>query len=104
MATIGGQPGNQNAKKAKRWADALNRALARYESGEIRAGEALDKIAEKVVGQALAGDKDSWQEVANRLDGKVPQAIIGGDDDDPPLRIAKVERSIVRANPEPTDS
>lgn len=85
--------GNQNAKKAKRWQDALNKALARYESddGKIKAGEALDKIAETVVLQALLGNKDAWQEIGNRLDGKVAQAIIGGDDDDPPLRIARIE-------------
>lgn len=96
MAVIGGQPGNQNAKKAKRWQDALNKALIRFESDDlkVKAGEALDKIAEKVVTQAIAGDKDSWQEIANRLDGKVPQAIIGGDDDDPAV---KVEQIIIRA-------
>jgi hypothetical protein len=96
MATIGAQPGNQNAKKAKRWQDALNKALARFESAELKvaAGQALDKIAEGVVAQALAGDKDSWQEIANRLDGKVPQALIGGGDDDPAI---KVEEIVIRA-------
>lgn len=85
--------GNQNAKKAKRWQDALNKALARFatEDGKVKAGEALDKIAETVVIQALAGDRDAWQEIGNRLDGKVAQAIIGGDDGDPPVRIARIE-------------
>jgi hypothetical protein len=80
--------GNQNAKKAKRWQDALNKALARYESedGKIKAGEALDKVAETVVLQALAGNKDAWQEIGNRLDGKVPQPVVG-DDDAPPVTI-----------------
>lgn len=81
----GAPVGNQNAKKAKRWQDALNKALARFESpdGSIKAGEALDKIAETVVIQALAGSKDAWQEIGNRLDGKVPQAIIGDSESDP---------------------
>lgn len=83
----GGAPlGNQNAKKAKRWQDALNKALARYASAEVTAGEALDKIAETVVIQALAGSKDAWQEIGNRLDGKVPQPVVG-DDDEPPVTI-----------------
>lgn len=102
MASIGAQPGNQNAKKAKRWQDALNKALTRYESADlkVKAGEALDKIAEKVVTQAIAGDKDSWQEVANRLDGKVPQALIGGDDDDPALKVVqRIERVVISAKP-----
>jgi hypothetical protein len=98
MATIGAQPGNQNAKKAKRWQDALNKALARFESDElkVKAGEALDKVAETVVQQALAGNKDAWQEISQRLDGKVPQALIGGDEDDAPIRIEKIERSLIR--------
>jgi len=84
--------GNQNAAKAKRWQDALNKALARYstEDGKIKAGEALDKVAETVVGKALAGDKDAWQEIGNRLDGKPAQAIIGGNDDDPPISIKEI--------------
>jgi hypothetical protein len=81
--------GNQNAAKAKRWQDALNKALARYATpdGRIKAGEALDKIAELVVEKAIGGDKDSILEIGNRLDGKPAQAIIGGDDDQPPLKI-----------------
>jgi hypothetical protein len=69
--------GNQNAKKAKRWQDALVKALARFESDEhkVKAGEALDKIAERVVGFALLGDKDSIQEIGNRLDGKAAQDV-----------------------------
>lgn len=90
---MGAPLGNQNARKARRWRDALNRALARFatEDGKVKAGEALDKIAETVVQQAIQGNKDAWQEIACRLDGKVAQAIIGGDEDDPPLRIARIE-------------
>lgn len=79
--------GNQNAAKAKRWQDALHKALVRFESEKVKAGEALDKIAETVVLQALEGNRDAWQEIGNRLDGKVPQALIGGDDDQPPIQI-----------------
>jgi hypothetical protein len=88
---MGAPVGNQNAKKAKRWQDALLKALARYESDEqkVKAGEALDKIAERVVSLALLGDKDSWQEIGNRLDGKPAQVIIG-DDDEPPITVRGV--------------
>ncbi len=86
---MGAPVGNQNAKKAKRWQDALVKALARYENPEarIQAGQALDKLAEMVVMQALAGSKDAWLEIGNRLDGKPAQAIVGGDDDDNPIRV-----------------
>lgn len=82
---MGAPAGNQNARKAKRWQDALVKALTRFESEEqkVKAGEALDKIAERVVGFALMGDKDSIQEIGNRLDGKPAQAIVGDDEHDP---------------------
>lgn len=91
--------GNQNAAKGKRWQDALVKALARFETedGKIKAGQALDKVAEMVVLKALAGDKDSIAEIGNRLDGKPAQAIVG--DDDQPLSVLhRIERVIVRAN------
>lgn len=105
MAQIGAQPGNQNAKKAKRWQDALNKALARFESAElkVKAGEALDKVAETVVLQAISGNKDAWLEIGNRLDGKIPQSIIGGDDEDPPVRFQRIVREVVRAHADDKD-
>ena len=70
-------PGNNNAGKGRRWQDALNKALARYEKPEkqISAGQALDKLAEQVVQKALDGHWDAIQEIGNRLDGKPAQAI-----------------------------
>jgi hypothetical protein len=91
----GAPVGNRNAAKAKRWQDALVKALARYENeeGKIQAGQALDKIAELVVMKALLGDKDSIAEIGNRLDGKPAQAIIGDADADP----IQVSEIIIRA-------
>lgn len=73
----GGQPGNQNAAKSKPWQNALRRALAR-KAGEVDLG--LDGIADQVVADAYAGDKDAWKEIAERIDGKVAQSITGPDD------------------------
>ena len=85
----GAPVGNKNAAKAKRWQDALNRALARYANAEakIEAGQALDKIAEQVVSKAIAGDKDSIVEIGNRLDGKPAQAVTVLGDEDAPLHL-----------------
>lgn len=102
MATSGAQPGNQNARKAKLWEQALKRALARAAGSTVDAG--LDKIADKVVAQAMNGDKDAWDEIAVRIDGKPAQAIIGGDEDDPAIQVLnKIERVIVRTKPEHTN-
>ena len=75
MATRGGQLGNSNATKAHAWRGALNRALAQYQSDMVPRGQALNLIAERVVRQALEGDRDSIAEIANRLDGKAVQGI-----------------------------
>lgn len=93
----GAPVGNKNAAKAKRWQDALVKALARYSNAELKieAGQALDKIAEQVVAKAIAGDKDSIAEIGNRLDGKPAQALIGGDDDDPAIKT--VSEILIRA-------
>jgi hypothetical protein len=42
----------------------------------------LQAIARALRGQALAGNVQGIREVADRLDGKVPQAIAGIDDDE----------------------
>lgn len=100
MAEVGAQPGNQNAKKAKRWHDAITRALAKVELGKgVEAG--LDKCAVQLVNAAVAGEQWALKELGDRLDGKPAQAITGGDPDDNPIRIEKVERVIVR--PQNTD-
>jgi ribosomal protein L17 len=64
--------GNRNASKGKDWTSALRRVLAQYENPEakISKGEALSKIAEQCVVQAIAGDAVARAEIANRLDGK----------------------------------
>ncbi len=86
MSNIGGQPGNKNAKKAKIWADAVRRAIARKANGDLSGG--LDRLADKLVDAADAGEQWAVLELGNRLDGKPAQAIIGGDADDPAISIA----------------
>ena len=72
--------GNKNsAKKRLPGKQALKRALTRYaaEEGEdspnYRRG--LDRVANQVVKDAVSGDKDSWQEIANRIEGKPGQTV-----------------------------
>lgn len=86
----GGAPiGNQNAVKGKMFEHALKMTLAKRPS-------ALMNIANKLVDEAEAGEQWAVNMVADRLDGKSKQAIVGGDDDDNPLRfVARIERIIV---------
>lgn len=43
----------------------------------------LRRIAERLLDEAAAGNVQALKEVADRLDGKVPQGIEGGDPDRP---------------------
>lgn len=73
------------------------RALAR-KCGTVDQG--LDAAADKLAALAIDdGDKWALEEIGDRLDGKPAQAIIGGDEDDPPIKYQKVERVLVRAKP-----
>jgi hypothetical protein len=101
MAGRGAPVGNQNAKKNRRWASALVRAVGRLptDDGTVSCiDKGLDKLADKVVRAALAGDQWAIGEIANRMDGKPAQSLtVSGDEDGGPVRIERVERVIVNA-------
>lgn len=69
----GGAPkGNKNGAKAKRWEEALRRALSRL-GGSVDLG--LDPIADTVVKAAGEGDLEAIREIACRLDGKPTEHV-----------------------------
>ena len=85
----GAPAGNQNAAKGKMFEAALKMTLAKRPA-------ALLNIADNLVTQAEAGEQWAVQMVADRLDGRAKQQIVGGDEDDNPLRfIARIERIVV---------
>lgn len=90
--------GNQNGRKANRMlTDALKRELTQNP-------EDVKAIARKLIDSAKAGESWAQTLIHERVDGKVPQALIGGDEDDPAIRmISKIQREIVRANAPDTD-
>lgn len=75
---------NQNAAKGKAFRHALKRALARKSGSTMSA--ALEEIAARLADAAYQGEQWAIKEIADRLDGKPAQAIIGGDEDDPAIR------------------
>lgn len=91
MAALGAQPGNQNAKKAKRWSDAIARALAKVELGKgVEAG--LDTCATQLVKAAIAGEQWALKELGDRIDGKAAQSVtVSGDEDNPLRTVSKIE-------------
>lgn len=85
----GAPEGNQNKIKNKPWADALRRAMARYEDGKENA---LNLIADQTVKAAINGDQWAITEIANRMDGKPAQSVtVAGDEDNPVRTVNRVE-------------
>jgi hypothetical protein len=79
------QPGNQEARKAKKakpFRDALRIEMVAAEQGQPCAAPkgSLRWNARQLLER---GDPVAIREIADRLDGKVPQAIVGDDESDP---------------------
>ena len=64
----------------------------------------LRAVAEALVNKAITGDVQAIREIADRIDGKVPQGIVGDDEADPINIVQRIERVIVDANITNTDS
>lgn len=86
-----GNPGGR--KKGRPFAEALQMEIAA--AGDDH--KALRKIARALLEKAADGDIAAIRETADRLDGKVPQAIVGDDEADPVTLLTKIERVIVKA-------
>jgi hypothetical protein len=88
-----GQSGNPNGRpKSKPFRKALSEALKASDDDS----EILKAVALALVAKAKEGDVQAIKEIADRMDGKVAQAIIGGDEDDPSVKVLhKIERVIV---------
>lgn len=86
MAFEKGQSGNPGGRpKDKPFRDALRQELAALGDDDPRT---LRRLARKLLESASGGDNSlaAIKEVADRLDGKPAQAIIGGDEDDPEIK------------------
>lgn len=73
--------GNQNATKQKRlFSDCLKRELTQNP-------DELLKIVRQTINAAIQGDSQARALVVERLDGKAPQPVVGGDDEDNPIKL-----------------
>lgn len=85
-----GQSGNPGGRpKTKPFKDALKRAVEA--SGDDT--KKLDALALALYSKALEGDVSALKEIADRLDGKVPQGHIGGEEGDPDIKVSWLARS-----------
>ena len=79
--------------KEKSFANMLNIAIKEAIEGTEKTK--LRAVADALVEKAMTGDVQAIKEVADRLDGKVPQGVIGGEEGDAPL----VHEIIIRGVP-----
>lgn len=91
MAERGAPIGNRNAAKAKVWHAAICRALETRDKSRVDGKKEIDALAEKLLDLVSAGDLAALKEFGDRMDGKPAQAIIGGDEDDPPIKVTRIE-------------
>lgn len=80
--------------KEKSFANMLNIAIKEAVEGSDKTK--LRAVADALVDKAISGDVAAIKEVADRIDGKVPQAVVGDDDHDP---IGVVFKTIYEALP-----
>lgn len=82
---MAGRPRGAWAEKA--WRDALRLAVMRPASDKPQKPKTtLDELALSLISAGKAGDVPALKEIGDRLDGKVPQAVVGGDETDQPIR------------------
>lgn len=88
-ANLEGRP-----KKEKSFAAMLRIAI--NEATE-EGGTKLRAVADALVNKAVTGDVPAIKELADRIDGKVPQALVGDDEHDAISVVATIKRVIVDA-------
>jgi hypothetical protein len=88
--------GNENSgtRKTKEMRDALRLALRDDVDAPVR--NKMDAIVRAHVTKALEGDMAAIKEIYDRIDGKVPQGVVGGDEGDNPISlIHEIKRTII---------
>lgn len=100
-----GQSGNPGGRpKDRPLTDALRRALA-LEIADKRKGKTkADQIAVALVNKAAEGDVPAYREIADRVEGKVPQAQEISGADGGPIGPIEVTVTVVDANIPPQDA
>ena len=85
--------------KERSFAAMLNIAIKEAIEGSDKTK--LRAVADALVDKAMTGDVAAIKEVADRIDGKVPQALVGDGEFDPISVLTRIERVVVDpANPD----
>lgn len=82
-------------KGEKIWRDAVMRAVHRRMNDEEGKPQKIERLADRLVENAMAGDVTALKEIGDRLDGKPAQGVTVSGDEDAPL-VTKIIREIVQ--------
>lgn len=82
MAATKTKPGGRKSDKLMR--DAIRLALHRTDAEGTKK---ITRVAEALVDAAVAGDIQAIKEINDRMDGRPPQAHVGGNDSDAPIKL-----------------
>jgi len=85
---VSGNPGGR--RKEKLWHHAIKKAVLETDPLSTDGRLRLDALAQALVAAGLAGDVAAMREVGDRIDGKVPQALVG-DEDEPPIAVGVID-------------
>lgn len=81
---------NRNGRPKKEWTwRSLLIEAAEKEELDAVTGEKIPVkqiMAKKLVEKGKEGDVQALKEFADRIDGKAKQPVVGGDEDDPPIK------------------
>lgn len=77
--------GNQYAAKARKWTQAIERALEKRSLKEQR--DSLDDLASVLIEEAMKGEQWAVKELGDRLEGKPAQALAVTGADEGPVRV-----------------
>ena len=80
--------------KERSFANMLNIAIKEAVEGTDKTK--LRAVADALVDKAMAGDVVAIKEIADRIDGKVPQALVGDSEFDAINVLTRIERTVVR--------
>lgn len=79
---VSGNPGGR--PKQKLWTEAIKRAVEKVDQTDGVSQARLDSLAEALVAAGLAKEVQALKEIGDRLEGKVPQALVGADGESAP--------------------
>ena len=87
---MAGRPPSENT-----FANMLRIAI---KEAHVDGGDKLRAVADALVNKAITGDVPAIKEIADRLDGKVPQAVVGDENEAAIQLVHRIERVIVDVN------